>query len=295
MGIFALILYVFVKIMLKQPILPWKSKEDFDDSSYKMKKFSKSEKDTENTLNEQDPEVFRSLFSDVKEISNHMIRYNNNRFVLLAEVNPVNYFLLSQEEQEAIDTTFERWLAAIEYNVQWYLQNRYVDLSEPIEEMRKSMLDQEDMHPNALQYGKDLIDDLVNWQTMQPRYETKRYLAFTYQVDPNKITAENKSELEEKLVEKAFAELYRRFNSASNALRNGHMQLDLLTSEGIVEVLYYAFNRRKAVKNKFKDIKMQEMLALYVTADQDDRRIEMVKEMIENETSTKEEKAERAG
>jgi len=292
MGGFALVLYVFVRFMLKEPILPWKQKEDItEDTPYKMKKNSNTTKKVE----EQDPEIFKSLFSDVKEISNHMIRYKNNRFILVSEVEPVNYFLLSQDEQESIDIAFEKWLAAINYNVQFYLQNRYIDLSEPIEEMRKSMYEHEDMPPNAIQYGKDLIDDLVKWQAMAPRYETKRYLVFSYQVDAKQITAEDKDELEEKIVEKAFAELYRRFNSAKSALRKAHMNVELLTSEGIVEVLYFAFNRRKAIKNKFKDIRMQEMLSLYVTADQDARRIELVKEMIDNESSKKEEKAEKAG
>lgn len=290
MGGFALVLYVFVRIMLKEPILPWRSKEDSGEgATHNFKKTSKNKGKKVDSL--QEPEIFRNLFSDVKEISNHMIRYKNNRFVLVSEVEPVNYFLLSQDEQEAIDSIFERWLAVINYNVQFYLQNRYIDLSEPIEEMRETMLKQDDMPANAIQYGKDLIKDLVQWQSVAPRYETKRYLVFTYQVDIKQMTAEDNDELEEKIVEKAFAELYRRFNTAKSALRKAHMNVELLTSEGIVEVLYYAFNRRKAIKNKFKDIRMKEMLSLYVTADQNTRRIEMVKEMIDNESSKKEGKA----
>ncbi|WP_066418230.1 hypothetical protein [Sutcliffiella cohnii] len=290
MGAFALALWVFVRIILKEPILPWMAKEDQDETPLMMKKrTSKTEK--QNDVEEPEPEIFKNMFSDIKGISDHMIRYKNNRFVLISEVEPVNYFLLSQDEQEAIDSSFERWLATLDYNVQWYLQNRYVDLSEPIEEMRKNMIGQDDLPPNAIQYGKDLIDDLVQWQSIAPRYETKRYLVFVYQVDAKQITAEDKEELEEKIVEKAFAELYRRFNSAKSALRKANINMHLLTSEGIVEVLYYAFNRRKAIKNKFKDIRMKEMLSLYVTADQDSRRIEMVKEMIDSETFRKEEKA----
>ncbi|WP_078557232.1 hypothetical protein [Bacillus alkalicellulosilyticus] len=287
MGTFGLIIYIGARLIMKEPILPWKEKKDIGETKFSAKK---EKKNKHNIPLDQEPNVFEDFFHDVKEINNHMIRYKDNKFVLLAEVEPVNYFLLSQEEQEAIDVTFERWLAQTNYHFQFYLQNRYIDLSEPIEEMRKNMIESEDLHDNAIEYGKSMVDELTKWQQISPRYETKRYLVFTYQVKVNAITADDKEELEEKIVDKAFSELYRRFNTAKSQLRKARMNVQLLTSEGISEVLYHAFNRRKAVKNRFKDIGLQEMLAVYVTADQDDTRIELVKEGIDLEFSKEEEK-----
>lgn len=281
MAIMAIGLYVFAKIMMKEPILPWKEKNVQSNAIPTKKKKGKKQV---GAAGEEEPDPFRELFKDIKEINSHMMRYNNNKFVMLAEVEPVNYFLLSQDEQEGIDMTFETWLAQINYPVQFYLQNRYIDLSEPIESMRETMQTQEDMNQNALEYGQTLIEDLVKWQAISPRYETKRYLAFHMTINPSEIKADDKEELEDKIVEKAFQELYRRLNTAKNSLRKATIEVQLLTNEGIGEVLYYAFNRRKAVKNKFRDTNLQEQLALYVTADQDLARIETVKEMIENES-----------
>ncbi|MDC3424271.1 TraC family protein [Aquibacillus sp. 3ASR75-11] len=285
MGLFGLAIYVFARKMEKKPILPWKESSHTSEVKFTAKK----EKMNKHSIPlDQEPDIFRNLLNEIKEIDSHMIRHKDNTFVLMAEVEPVNYFLLSQDEQEAIDVTFERWLAQTNYNIQFYLQNRYIDLSEPIEEMRKSMIEADDLHENAIQYGKSMVEELTKWQQVAPRYETKRYLLFTYKINQSELTADSKEELEEKTVDKAFSELYRRFNTAKSQLRKARMNVQLLTNEGICEVLYHTFNRRKAIKNRFKDFGVNEMLSLYVTADQDDARIEAVKEGYDNETSKKE-------
>lgn len=292
MLVLALILsamWIFYRIMVKQPILPW-SKSKVNSFQVKTKQ-TKKKKNNKVGIDEE-PELFQELFSDLKEISNHMIRFHDNQFTLIAEVEPVNYFLKSQDEQESIDIIFERWLAQINYNVQFYLQNRYIDLTDPIEQMRKSMEKAEDLNEAALSYGQSMIDDLIKWQTIAPRYETKRYLIFTFKVKTNNITADSPEELEEKITDKAFAELYRRFNTAKSQLRRANIHLMLLPTEGIYDLLYHTFNRRKAVKNRFKDSAAHEVTALYATADQSSERIEAVKELIDKDEQSEGENEE---
>ncbi|MCM3619701.1 hypothetical protein M3936_19205 [Sutcliffiella horikoshii] len=287
MAVIGMAIYVFARVMLKEPILPWGKKKNVSNTARKVSQKKSVQADMDKSI------PFEELFSDLLEIKDHMFRKTNNQFVLVAKVEPVNYFLLSNDEQEAIDIAFETWLAQINYPVQWYLQNRYIDLSEPIEEMRKSMRTEDDLDVNAAEYGQAMIDDLMKWQSISPRYETKRFAVFQHRIEVNDLKADNDEELETKVLEKAFAELYRRFNTAKGALRKAGVELELLTNEDLGELLYYAFNRRKAFKNKYKDVALQEQLSLYVTADQDDSRIEAVKEMIENGTTEKEESREK--
>ncbi|UAL49774.1 hypothetical protein K7887_22675 (plasmid) [Sutcliffiella horikoshii] len=287
MAVIGMAIYVFARVMLKEPILPWGKKKNVSNTARKVSQKKSVQADMDKSI------PFEELFSDLLEIKDHMFRKTNNQFVLVAKVEPVNYFLLSNDEQEAIDIAFETWLAQINYPVQWYLQNRYIDLSEPIEEMRKSMRTEDDLDVNAAEYGQAMIDDLMKWQSISPRYETKRFAVFQHRIEVNDLKADSDEELETKVLEKAFAELYRRFNTAKGALRKAGVELELLTNEDLGELLYYAFNRRKAFKNKYKDVALQEQLSLYVTADQDDSRIEAVKEMIENGTTEKEESREK--
>lgn len=292
MGTFALVMWVFYRLMSKEPILPWKEKKNTDFAPSAVKKNRKKKK--HEVQIEEEPKLFEELFENMKDISNHMIRFNDNTFTLIGEVDPVNYFLKSQDEQEAIDTVFESWLATINYPVQFYLQNRFIDISDPIHHMKESMKDSEDLNEAALSFGNSMINDLLNWQSQAPRYETRRYLVFTHKINANELTADSVEELEEKVVEKAFAELMRRLNAAKSQLRKAEMDVNLLPTEGIYELLYHTFNRRKAVKNRFKDMVEHEKNALYVTADQSDDHIEAVKEEIEEYEGTQERKEERA-
>lgn len=282
MAVIGGLLYVFYKLMLKEPILPWKEKTV--KANIPIRK--KTKKNDQNEENE--PMLFEDLFSDVKDVANHMIRFQDDSFALIAEVEPVNYFLKSQEEQEAIDRVFEAWLASITYPVKFYIQNRYIDISEPIEQMVENMKNAEDLNEAALDYGYEMIKNLQEWQRGTPRYETKRYLIFHHKVEPTEINADSEEEFEEKLIDKTFAELMRRYHAAKSQLRKAGIIVSLLPTEGIYELLYYTFNRRKAVKIRFKDLILQEHNALYVTADQTDEHIEAVKEEIEQNELEKE-------
>lgn len=279
MGVFILFLYIFYRIVMKQPILPGKQKNNHTQHKTEVGRNKKKRK--HEVQIEEEPKLFQELFSDIKDISHHMIRFNDDSFTLIGEVEPVNYFLKSQDEQEQIDVAFETWLASNSYHVAFYLQNRFIDLSEPIEDMQKSMMNSEDLNEAALSYGRSMIEDLQNWQSIAPRYETKRYVLFTHKIKVHELTADSNEELEEKIVDKAFAELMRRLNNAKSQLRRAGIKVDLLPTEGIYDLLYHTFNRRKAVKNRFKDIVVNEKNAMYVTADQSDERIEAVKEGIE--------------
>lgn len=294
MGIFAIVAWVFYRVMLKEPIFPWKEKKSNNESQINLKRKKKSKKKHQVPIDEE-PSLFEELFEEVSDITNHMIRFKDNSFSMIAEVEPVNYFLKSAEEQEAIDIVFESWLAASSYSVTPYLQNRLIDITEPIQQMKDNMKNAEDLNTAAISYGQSMINDLLKWQAHTPRYETKVYLIFTHKIKPSDINADSQEELEEKLLDKTFTELMRRLNAAKAQLRKAEVGITLLPTEGIYELLYHTFNRRKAVKQRFKDLVENEKDALYITADQTDHRIETVKEaieeneFIENETAKKEE------
>ncbi|WP_121616753.1 hypothetical protein [Virgibacillus halodenitrificans] len=286
LSVMGLALWIVYCLVTKRSIIPFvKKKEDnFPKAETAMKKSGSGKAKNEQHFEETEPDLFEDLLDDVIDVSNHLVHLKNNRFLLFAEVEPCNYFLRSQDEQEGIDSAFESWLATLNYPVQWYIQSRYIDLSEPIDEMRTNMVEASDIPINALEYGKTMLEDLTNWQTSSPRYEAKRYIVFSYEVNLGNIEADSKEERAERIEEKAWSELYRRYNNARSSLRKANMNVQLLTTEGILEVFYHAFNRKKALKFKFKNIRERENLSLYSTADQKQSRVEYVKELIkENE------------
>lgn len=272
--------WIFVRMMLKEPILPWKEKARKDKGTTTDKTKKKTKKHAE--LDEDDTQTFKDLFANTQSIESHMIRQHDNVFKIMAEVQPINYFLRDYEEQEIIDGAFETWLAATDYHERIYLQNRFVDLIVPIEEIQKNMRQADDLNLDSIDYGENVVKELMEWQSAQPRYETKRYLIFSYKVEVKDLRIDEDDDVEERILEKAFSELHRRVLAARQHLRRGEMEVELLSTDGIIEVLYYTFNRRKALKNRYRDIERQEMLSMYVTADQTVERILHVRGEIEN-------------
>lgn len=283
MGAIGLVLYIFFKIVTKEPILPWKEKT----TNKEVVPVNKSKRKKKDSNSEMSAKSFRDFLNKLVDIRDNMLVLKGNKYVMITEVIPVNYFLLSPEEQEAIDTRFETWCAQFTYPVGWYFQNRFIDLSDQIETLKNDLYQEKEngLEPLAVEYGESLIEQLQHWQTSQPRYETKRYIVFTYELDAKDIEADNQEEFIDKADTRAFNELLRRVNTAHNALSKADIEVNLLSSEGLVELLYYALNRRKAAKLRFKDIKNQEHFSLYVTADKTDVHIERVKELIQNETA----------
>lgn len=279
LAVMGLIIYVVGRLFLKEPILPWSKKKE---KTVGVKGKINKSKQNDNPLDEEEAAPFQELFSDVDTVEQHMIKRKDNTFTMIAEVEPVNYYLLDQDEQEGIDAVFETWLAMLSYSVRIYLQNRFVDLSIPIQELQENMDQDDHLHPHAYEFGQGMINDLLNWQSEQPRYETKRYILFDYKVDTKDIRADNPEELEEKMWDKAFSELRRRLNTAKDQLRRADMDVQMLATDGIIEVLYYGFNRKKARKNQYRHIEEKEQLALYVTADQSASLIARVKGEIED-------------
>lgn len=282
-----LIVYVVIQKAQKRPLLPTQLKFwSNNDTTMAAKnglheKFSKkTNKQKQERYVEKEPNVFEELIDDVVDINYNMIICKNQRYIMMAEVHPCNYFLRSQAEQEAIDASFEAWTATLNYPCTIYLQNKFIDLSEQIEEMKKNMENQKDMPRNAMQYGRSVLNELIDWQTSQPRYETKRYLLFSYELKRNSLQLDEEDSFEEAAAEKAFNELMRRMSNAQNQLQRANIEVHPLAKDGIIEVLYHTFNRRKALKAKFKNIKEKEQMALYVTAEQSDTRVEVTKGMV---------------
>lgn len=290
-------LYAFVRFMLKLPIIPWKERKNVNTKQIKnsISKANKAYKKSKNKNIplDQEPLPFENLFDDLIDISHHMIFKPNDEFIMIAEVEPVNYFLKSQDEQETIDSVFETALAIMDIQ-QIYLQNRFVDLSEAITKMADTLNQSDDMPDKLKEYGQTCLRDINNWQYETERYDTKRYIIFSTTIDRKAITVNIGENLEEKVIDKAFSELYRKVSAAKNHFKKSENNVHMLSGEGIAEMLYHCFNRKKALKNKFRFIAESEQMALYVTSEQQDKYIEKVKELIISEGNPEEKRSDTA-
>lgn len=293
--------YILIQLLEKKPILPWvvkkptqikkmsaedeleelKKKPTTRNNKKRIAELEKKASELEKAWDQDISLPFRTIFPEIESFSDHMIKSSENRFTMVAEVSPVNYFLMDEQEKEQVDVIFESWIAQLEYPVRIYLQSRHVDLTEQIEIIQKTMDQQDNLYHKLKEYGDIMISNLKRWQNEQPRFETKRYLLFDIQINPKDVRVSEGEDFETRMYEKAFMELRRRLFSAQNQLRRSSNDVEMLSTEGIAEVLYYSFNRKKALKNRFKDVFEKEQLASFITSDQTAERIVAVKSQIE--------------
>lgn len=284
-AVVAIVGFFFYRKMNGKPFFGSGKKGQIKGATGKNKNVTKSKQDE--AIDEEDVDFFMDFVADISEFENHMIRYEDDTFVLFSEAHPVNYYLLSNQEQEAIDIKIESWLATLEFNTRVYIQSKFVDLTDPVRKMTSTMKGAKDLTPETILYGQEVIDNIDTWQRSRPRYEQKRYIIYPYKVDISTITADTEEELEEKIVDKAFNELYRRYNASRNLLYKAKINVEMLTKDKMIELLYVSLNRRKALKARFQDLIENENFSLYSTAETTERKLELLKQVIAEEKEAK--------
>lgn len=292
LAIAAIFVYLVYCFIAKRPIIP--TKKNLDKARLKKKEARNQarEKFKNELLDEDEAVPFQDFFPEIEDIKEGMIIQEGYWYSIVAQVIPVNYYLLDEEEQDKIDKDFESWLSQLDNSLpRIYVQNRFIDLTENIEQIQKTMIEQDDLNEDAQQYGKYMLEDLKNFQIERPRFEQRYSLIFDYQVNTSELRLEDGDILEEKAMEKAKAELLRKLSTAQSQLYKSGNEVIRLSTEGIIELLYHQFNRRKARKNRFRDIAQQEMMALYSTANQSAEHIAEVKEDIDHAIQKQKDKA----
>jgi len=278
-----LVFYIAYCYVAKRPLIP--TKKNLDKAKQKKKDQRNQAKQNfyDDILEEDEAVPFDFFFPEVIDIKDGMIIQEDYWYSMVAKVIPVNYYLLDEDEQAKIDKDFESWLSQLDGALpRIYVQNRFIDLTEDIERLQQTLVEQEDLNEAARQYGQYMLDDLNQFQIERPRYEQKFYLIFDYQVNTNDLRVEDGEDLDEKALEKAKAEMTRRISTAQIHLSKAQNEVNRIGTAEVIEMLYHLFNRRKARKNRFRDINNHELMSLYSTANQSAGHIADVKEAIDD-------------
>jgi hypothetical protein len=208
-------------------------------------------------------------FLGIQDIKMNMLWLPRNEYVLALRCEPVNYHLRNGIEQEGIDVRFEQWLTTMDYPVVWHLQSRFLDLKHQLETYTKTIEEDRNLNERAKNYSYTILDYLRTWLTTQPRYEVVRYVLFPLKMKGSMLKKSGNAD-------RALRELLRRAVSAQNFLEGCGVKSEICMTEDLCEMIYYALNRKRAASARFQDVRLQEMLALYCTSEQDSIRVKKV-------------------
>ncbi len=213
-------------------------------------------------------------FMEFDKVEDNMIvQKNGNKYLMVVECQGVNYDLMSEMEQTAVEEGFIQFLNSLRYPIQIYVQTRKVNLEGSIsnynkrineieaqlrrreatyesnrtsglytkDELRSQFYELTKLR-NLYEYGKDIIFN-TQQMSLNKNVLNKQYYIIT-SFYPSDIGNENFDKDEMKSI--AFSELYTRCQSIISALSASGVGGKILDSNALVELLYMAYNRDEA-------------------------------------------------
>lgn len=280
---------------------------------YMQRKKDKKEKEEEVKEEQQKNTGYtiKSIFDfmDFEKIEDNMIIQKKGKYLMVLECQGVNYDLMSEMEKVAVEQGFIEFLNTLRTEIQIYVQTRTVNLEESISAYKLKFKDIEDKYitmkeqyeqmeksgkyndqqlrkaymeltkqRNKYEYTKDIISNTEKNSLNSNVLHKKYYIIIPYYEDEITIADYSKEEIQSMV----FAELYTKAKSIIMTLSRCEVNAKILDSEGLVDLLYVAYNRddsdlfsaKKAMRAGFED--------MYSTApDALDKKMRLLDQQIE--------------
>ena len=252
-------------------------------------------------------------FMDFERIEDNMIIQKRGRYLMVLECQGINYDLMSDMERTSVEQGFIQFLNTLRTEIQIYVQTRTVNLEDSIlsyknkfkqiekqyqktenqynEKKKSGKYTEKDLQKvymalvkqrNKYEYTKDIIANTERNSLNSSVLHKKYYIIIPAYED--ELVIENCSK--EEIQNMVFSELYTKARSLIRTLSRCEVNATILDSEGLIDLLYVAYNRdeadifgaKRALRAGFEDI--------YTTApDVLDRKIKLLDQEIEEEAT----------
>ncbi len=271
--IFLVIMFIFFILFL---MLSKRQERDLNtmDKNGKIKqdkkeeKESKSQTDNKNTIKKED--VFKFMEFD-KILNNMIVQNNGSRFTMAVKCKGINYDLMSEVEQLAVEEGFITFLNTLKYPIQLYVQAQNIDLKSVIENYKKqtasisqqydeinreysklatnfdvderkldNLSKERDSINNVYEYAADMISYVEKMSVNKNLLQRNFYVLISY--NTSEIPAVDKFNKDE-IIEMCFTELSTRCQAIISALSSCSVTGKILDSNELADLLYSAYNR----------------------------------------------------
>ena len=218
----------------------------------------------------------------IAEIRDGIVIMGDGSFRSVVMVNSINFDLMSREEQEAVEYSYQNFLNSLYFPIQIFLRSQKVDLAPYIEKLDKVRSE----HDNMLLAL--LMDDYINYMealSQQTNIMDKKFyiiIPFFPHVDVQKAFTQsknfvsgfaalfNKKEdhvvINEADLEKAKTELRNRTQTVMDGLMQSGVQSLPLDTQELIELYYDTYNPDTATHQQLKNF--EDMNADFVTKGQ---------------------------
>lgn len=211
-------------------------------------------------------------FMEFDKIADNMIVQNGGkRYTMVVQCKGINYDLMSEVEQMAVEEGFITFLNTLKYPIQLYVQARAVDLKENLNIYKKSVGEAEakyneiadkyrnllndidadyndinklkvevDKQAHILSYAQDITRYVERISLNKNILQRKFYIVLSYNREEIATTTDFS---EQEIYNICYRELYTRAQSLISALMGCSVTGRVLTSNELAELLYISYNR----------------------------------------------------
>ncbi len=163
-----------------------------------------------------------------EDIKNGVIVMSNNRFCAVVETGSINFDLLSEEEQYAVENSIMRYVRSLNFPVEIIVQSRKVDNKAAINKLAENY----EKLPETLRvYAEDQVAVL------------SQYMAVEFSMDRKICVVVNLEGY--KNFDKARSELQRRARVIKENLRRINVDAEMLDTAGVTDFIFNMLNKGK--------------------------------------------------
>ena len=205
----------------------------------------------------------------IAEIRDGIVIMNDGSFRSVIMVKSINFDLMSPQEREAVEYSYQGFLNSLYFPVQIFTRSQKVDLRPYIEKLDKIRTEHDNMLLALLM--EDYIDFMSDLATQTNIMDKKFYVVIPYfpVVDPQKLLLkdknfftgiaevfskkENKVVIHEPDLEAAKSELRNRVQSVLGGLQQCQVQALPLDTQELIELYYDTYNPDTATRQQLKN------------------------------------------
>lgn len=249
-------------------------------------------KKTEKIVEQKD----MSGFIKFDKIANDMIYQNNGeRYTMVIQCKGINYNLMSEIEQMAVEEGFIMFLNTLKFPIQLYVQTRSIDLSDNVRVYKERVKDfvnkqnevaakyneiEDDVdateeeisymkkeklkYANIAEYASDITRYVERMALNKYMLQRNFYIVFSYNKS-ELVTTENFSK--EEYEDLCYNELYTRAQGIVGSLITCSVNCKILTSNELAQLVYVSFNKDDANVINIKDALESGIFRLYTSSD----------------------------
>ena len=177
---------------------------------------------------EKDEKKTKKQLADILQvkIKDNMICLGN-RYSTVLRLGNIDYNMLSETEQEAVETILIQTALSVDYPIQFYSTTEFIDTSKVVEEIKSNKPKNE----NIKMYQEYLMEYLTNLMENRSLSVVKNYAMISYDGD----------------YENAVDELNRKALSFKNSLLRAKISCDLLEENDLYNLVYRELNKNSSL------------------------------------------------